>query len=150
MKAGDNVISVQIPAKDLAAAKQKLEELKALLDPHLISLTPHERQMLPKMRDKTLPFVEKAMNYAQSSPNFTPPYLDVEELKIDVQAVEDLTQVYRDVEQLCLNLDDTIMLSGSEAYTAALTYYHSVKQAAKVNVPDAKAIFDDLRKRFGK
>ena len=150
MKTASNIVSVQLPPKDLAAVKQKLEELKALLDPHLVSLTPAERQMLPKMRDKTLPFVEKAMEYAQSRPNFTPPYLDVKELTIDVKAVEDLTQVYRDVEQLCRNLDDTIMLSGSEAYTASLTYYNSVKQAAKVNVPDAKAIYEDLRKRFEK
>lgn len=148
MKTGDNVISVKLPSKDLAAAKQKLKELKALLSPHLISLTPNERQILPKMRDKTAPFVEKAMNYAEVRPNFTPPYLDVEELKVDVKAVNDLNQVYREVEQLCSSLDDTIMLSGSEAYTAALTYYHSVKQAAKINVPDAKAIYEDLRQRF--
>ncbi|MEM9672777.1 MAG: hypothetical protein ACFB15_16335 [Cyclobacteriaceae bacterium] len=73
MKAGDNVKSVQLPAKNLAAAKQKLEELQALLAPYLISLTPPERQMCPKMRDKTLLFVEKDMNYAQSSPKFTLP-----------------------------------------------------------------------------
>jgi len=51
---------------------------------------------------------------------------------------------------LCDNLPDTEMLSGSEAYVAALTYYNSVKQAAKMNVPSAKAIYEDLRKRFEK
>jgi hypothetical protein len=32
----------------------------------------------------------------------------------------------------------------------ALSYYNSVKQAAKVNAPEAKAIYEDLRKRFEK
>jgi hypothetical protein len=41
-----------------------------------------------------------------------------------------------------------MMLAGSEAYIAALAYYNSVKQAAKMNVPGARAIYDDLSKRF--
>ncbi len=45
-------------------------------------------------------------------------------------------------------LSDTITLSGSEAYTAALAYYNSVKQAAKANVPNTQPVYEDLRKRF--
>jgi hypothetical protein len=51
-------------------------------------------------------------------------------------------------EPLCDNLRDTQMLAGSEAYTAALAYYNSVKQAAKMNVPNAKTIQEELGKRF--
>jgi len=40
------------------------------------------------------------------------------------------------------------MLAGSEAYVAALSFYNSVKQAAKLNVPEAKTIYEDLKKRF--
>jgi hypothetical protein len=35
------------------------------------------------------------------------------------------------LEQLTREIEDTIMLSGSEAFTQALSYYNSVKQAAK-------------------
>lgn len=49
---------------------------------------------------------------------------------------------------ICENVNDTEMISGSEAYVAALTYYNSVKAAAKRNVPSSKAISDDLKKRF--
>lgn len=52
------------------------------------------------------------------------------------------------MQQLVLNLDDTTTQAGSESYTAALTYYNSVKQAAKLSVPGSKAIYEDLRKRF--
>ena len=39
-------------------------------------------------------------------------------------------------------------LSGSEAYVASLAFYNSVKQAAKINIPGAKAISEDLKLRF--
>ncbi len=81
---------------------------------------------------------------------FAPSYLNVEELKTDLQAVTDLTQIFRPIEQLCENLNDTITQAGSEAYIASLAYYNSVKQAAKMNIPDAKTIFNDLKIRFEK
>ena len=57
-------------------------------------------------------------------------------------------ELARPIEQLNRTLDDTIMLSGSEAYVAALAYYNSVKRAAKINVPGALTIHEDLKKRF--
>ena len=146
----ENIVSIQVPEKDLQTAIRKIQEVKALMKPHLIALQPNERMTLPKMGDKSLSFVTKATEYAQSRKDFSPPYLNAEELAIDLKAVEDLTRVYRETEQLCKSLDDTIMLSGSEAYAEALAYYQAVKQAAKRNIPDAKAVYQDLRKRFGR
>jgi hypothetical protein len=37
---------------------------------------------------------------------------------------------------------------GSEAYHAALAFYHNVQAAAKDDIPGAKAIFEDLKTRF--
>ena len=59
-----------------------------------------------------------------------------------------LTDLARPIEQLNRTLEDTIILAGSEAYVASLAYYNSVKQAAKMNVPGALPIQDDLSKRF--
>lgn len=42
------------------------------------------------------------------------------------------------------------MVAGSEAYSAALTYYNTVKQANNMNIPGAKVIYEDLKKRFEK
>ncbi|MEM6842905.1 MAG: hypothetical protein AAF632_11820 [Bacteroidota bacterium] len=67
------------------------------------------------MSDKSLPFVEKAAEYAKSRPEFTPPFMEVDELAIDLKAVSDLTQLYHEVDQLGKDLNDTIMQSGSEA-----------------------------------
>ncbi|MDF9795048.1 hypothetical protein OKW21_000311 [Catalinimonas alkaloidigena] len=127
--------SIQIPQEDQKTLTKKLQEISALLKSYLIALQPAEHQSLPKMSDKTIPFVEKVLEYTKSNPEFTPSYLQVDEMEIDIQAVDDLRRLYREVEQLCKNLDDTMMLSGSEAYAAALAYYNSVKQASKMNVP---------------
>jgi hypothetical protein len=100
------------------------------------------------MSDGTEPFVAKVMDYAVSDPQFAPPYMDVPEMKKDFDAVSELLPLLRTVDQLEDNLSDTAMMAGSEAYVAALSYYNSVKMAAKMNVPGAKAIYDDLAKRF--
>ena len=143
-----NVVSVQITPKEVEDSVKRLKELQSKLQDRLIALQPSERREVPKMSDKTLPFVEKVVDYANSRPEFVPFYLSVEELNIDFKAVNDLKQILREAEQLCQSLNDTITLSGSEAYTAALAYYNSVKQAAKSNVPNAQPVYEDLRKRF--
>ena len=45
-------------------------------------------------------------------------------------------------------LDDTMLLCGSEAYISVLAFYTYLKGAAKMNVPGAKTVFDDLSARF--
>ena len=144
----DNVVSVQLLPKEVDDAVKKTKDLQSKLDGKLVALQPSQRQGVPKMSDKTLPFVEKVIDYTQSRPEFVPFYLSVEELNIDFKAVNDLKQILREAEQLCQALNDTITLSGSEAYTAALAYYSSVKQAAKANVPHAQPVYEDLKKRF--
>jgi len=102
------------------------------------------------MGDRTIPFVAKVIEYADAEPEFVPGYMDVPELKKDFQATETINQMYRPLVQIVSNLNDTLMLCGGEAYKAALQFYNYVKGAAKNNVPDAKVIYDDLKKRFGR
>ncbi len=144
----ENVVSIVIPPSELQQVLFKLQEISTILKPYLIALTPEERKTIPKMSDKTQPFVEKALDYALSNPEFTPAYMSVPELQIDMKAVQDFTAIMQLLQPICDNVSDTEMLSGSEAYLAALTYYNSVKHAAKSNVPSAKAIYEDLSKRF--
>jgi hypothetical protein len=144
----ENRISIVLKPEDLKKVLDALTAINAVLKPYLIALTPGERKEIPKMSDGTVPFVQKAFEYAQTNGAFVPAYLDVKELKTDLEAVEALAQIFRPVEQLYLNLEDTMTLSGSEAYIASLAFYNSVKQAAKINIPGAKSIAEDLRMRF--
>ena len=143
-------LKIVLPSAEQKELQIGLEKIQNTLSKYLIALTPKEKQHLPKMSDGTLPFVEKSLAYSQSNKEYVPPYLDADELGRDVQAVEDLTVLYRSVKQLGSKLEDTILLAGSEAYVASLSYYNSVKMAAKLDVPGAKTIYADLKQRFAK
>jgi hypothetical protein len=144
----DNSISITIPPADLQAVKDMLATINGLLAPYLIALTPEDRRKLLKMGDGSEPFVSKVMDYAVSDPQFLPPFVQIAELKKDWDAVAALLPIFRTVQQLENNLSDTVMLTGSEAFEGSLSYYNSVKLGAKMNVPNAKTIYEDLSKRF--
>jgi hypothetical protein len=144
----ENSISITIPPEDLQAVRDALSNIQAILAPYVVALTPGDRRKLLKMGDGSEPFVSKVMDYAVSDPQFLPPFVQVSEMKKDWDAVSGLLPIFRTVQQIEDNLSDTVMLAGSEAYEASLSYYSSVKMAAKINIPNAKAINDDLKKRF--
>lgn len=146
----ENKINFTIPDEVILQTKTHLTEAVNLLKPYLIALSPDERKSIPKMSDKTAPFVDKCLDYSNSSPQFAPVYMDKEGMAADLKVNSQLTPLFRIVQGLFDGLDDTVMESGAEAYLVALGYYNSVKQAAKMDVPGAKAIYEDLRKRFEK
>jgi len=146
--ANENSVSIQISPQDLQKVLEALKLIDTTLKPYLVALTNDERKSKLKMGDRTTPFVEKVTEYVKSNPEFVPNYMNINNLEVDFKAVNDLTYVLRPSEQLSSMLNDTVLQCGSEAYSNALIYYNSVKQAAKNNVPNAKIIFDDLKKRF--
>ena len=146
----ENKINFIIPEEVIAEVTRKLSEVTASLQPYLIALTPEERRTIPKMSDKTLPFVEKTLEYCETAPQFAPPYMDREALAGDLKVTQQLNPVFRTIKAMYDGLDDTVMEAGGEGYINALNYYNSVKQAAKMNVPGAKSIYEDLSKRFEK
>ncbi len=146
----ENKINFTIPDEVILQTKTHLTEAVNLLKPYLIALSPDERKSIPKMSDKTAPFVDKCLDYSNSAPQFAPPYMDIAAMAADLKVNSQLTPLFRIVQGLFDGLDDTVMESGAEAYLVALGYYNSVKQAAKMDVPGAKAIYEDLRKRFEK
>ncbi|MCY1722333.1 hypothetical protein OU798_18435 [Prolixibacteraceae bacterium Z1-6] len=146
----ENKIDFIIPEDVIASVSQKISEIQTELKPYLIALSPDERRELPKMSDKTQPFVEKALAYSASAPQFAPPYMDTAGLANDMKVHEQLTPLLREIRMIYDNLDDTTMEAGAESYVCTLTYYNSVKMAAKMDIPGAKSIYEDLRKRFEK
>ncbi len=143
-----NRISITIPADVLEQSKEHFRLGGQLLAPYLINLTPDERIQLPKMGDKSIPFVAKGAEYLSVPGTPAPPYIDVDEVHIDINAFETIRQIRQIVQPIADMLDDTMLLCGSEAYIAVLAYYTYLKGAAKMNVPGAKTILDDLSARF--
>jgi tetratricopeptide (TPR) repeat protein len=146
----ENKILVSIPPVVITDATAKIYEAIGLLSPYLIALTPQERHDLPKMSDGTLPFVQKCLDYCQANPEFAPAYVNFGDMAEDMKTYEQLLPIYRMVLQLENKLNDTSMEVGAESYVSALSYYNSVKNAAKYDAPGAKAIYEDLKKRFTK
>jgi hypothetical protein len=146
----ENVISIVIPPADLQTVKDAFTTIQTTLAPYVLALTPEQRKTIPKMSDGTEPFVSKVMDYAVSDPKFAPPFMDVPEMKKDFDVVMGLMPSLRVAQQLENQLNDTVMMAGSEAYIMALSYYNSVKMATKMNITGAKAIYEDLSKRFVK
>lgn len=144
----NNIHIQSIPQEVLDQIKTKLEEAIALAKPYAITLTPDERKNMLKMGDKSSSFVEKALEYTKTNPEFIPPYVSISDFEADYSDSKNLIGSLSLVNQLSNVLDDTQLTAGSEAYHAALYYYGNVQQSASVNVPGAKAIYEELKKRF--
>jgi hypothetical protein len=67
---------------------------------------------------------------------------------VDFQDAHGLWSLLTAIKQLEEAVEDTILAAGSEAYHAALSFYHNVQAAAKDDIPGAKAIVEDLKTRF--
>jgi hypothetical protein len=100
------------------------------------------------MGNKTLSFVSKAQDYAHQYQNLCPSYLNLAAFDTDMSDATGLRTVLIAAKQLSDNLDDTVMIAGSEAYQAALVFYNAVKAAAAQDIPGAKEVYTDLKTRF--
>ena len=143
-----NLISLQIPVEDQTAINDALNVIQTKLMPHLVDLTATQRMELPKMGDKTYAFVTKAYTHIEQNPTLVPAYLDTEQMKIDLDAVSELKKLLTPLKQLTDLVDDSMLLSGSEAYISSLHFYNYLKGASKAGVPGTDVIYDDLKARF--
>ena len=69
-------------------------------------------------------------------------------IAVDVAAVTTLRGLEQALTPLVDAVSDSLILSGSEAYQAALVFYNNAKGAAKLRVHGAQGIYDDLAARF--
>lgn len=142
----DNRISLHITAEDIETMKAATKTIHDTLMPYLVTLTKDERETMLKTGDKSLAFINRCYWHIEQNPNLSPEYINVEEMKVDIQAVETLWKIMNPITQIISALDDSIMLSGSEAYLPALAFYNYIKGATRMNVPGAKDIYEDLKK----
>jgi len=139
---------IDIPAADMEVIDNDVKSLQDVLVKHLIDLTTAERRKLPKMGPKTVDFVDKSLSYALGHPQFVPAFVDVEEFRKDVATADTLRTLQQALDMIAGALDDSVVLTRSRAYEKALSFYNSVKQAAKTKQYGAEAIAADLSARF--
>lgn len=146
--AQENRISFTLSTEDFSEIEAAIKMLQNKLLPHLSTLSSDDRASLIKMGNKNAAFVRKCTEYMEQNPTLAPQYINLKEMNIDLEAVETLRKLLIPIEQISSAIDDSMMLSGSEAYVAALAFYHNVKGATRMNIPGAKNIAEELRKQF--
>lgn len=146
----NNQINIDLPSDIVQNAIAVIQDSRKALALYLQALTPEQRQTIFKMGDKTVATVSKVKGYLTTNPEFTPKYMDDLEFNKDEDVVAQLTPLANLLKQLHSDIEDTIMLAGSEALVASMLYYGSVKEAALKGVPTAKPIYEDLQARFSK
>jgi hypothetical protein len=137
-----------IPPEVMQELKRKTQELNELLRPYALALTPKERHDIPKMGEKTVSFVEKALGFASENTELCPPYLSIANFEVDLSDALGLRVASNTTTQVLETISDIELLAGSEAFQAALAFYNYVKLLASQDVPRAKAIYEELKKRF--
>lgn len=145
-----NQLSILIPTTVIDEVMLKLQECKTSLAPYLQGLTTEERKSLFKMGNKTVANVQKTKSYVDTNPEFVPGYMDKTEFLKDEAIVSLLSPISNLALQLATDVDDTVMLAGSEALQAAMLYYGQVKEANSRGIPTARPIYEDLSLRFSK
>lgn len=141
-------ISIELTPTEINTINAAIQTIQTTLEPHLVALDAKDKSGMAKMGDKSAAFVGKALDYMKSNPEFIPNFVDAAELDKDYKGFTVLNDFLRPLAQITDNLEDTAFLCGSDTYRGTLNYYDAVKQAAKMNVPNAKAIYEDLKVRF--
>ena len=116
--------------------------------PLLKNLSLEQRRSLFKLGEKNISFLNKNSDYAHLNPELVPQYMDVPVMARNIKSNERLTVYERQLQPVMGALDDTIVLTGSEALQAAMQFYHHVKLQAANGVSKAKSIYEDLASRF--
>lgn len=144
----ENRINLEIDSVKRESIETGITGIKTELTPLLVALSAEKKRNLPIVGERLITFVEQAAQSANNNLNLVPPYLNLDNVKVDLDAWKFLNSISKELENLQSMLNDTAALSGSEAYVAMLSYYNYLHQATKDGVPGAKPLYDSLKHHF--
>ncbi len=144
----ENKISAALSSPDKIDILNKTAEIKAKL-PFLLNLTIDERKTLRKMGTKSVAYVQDCLRAAQTFPNLLPPSIKVDELAKDLALYNDLSDLLVSIKSLCEGIEDTIMISGSDAMIVSDNIYAYLKQGSKQDA-NIKAQIEQIGLRYTK
>ncbi len=143
----ENKISQTYTAAMVQTATTKIGEIRALF-PGLLTLKPEERAAYLKMGERTVPFVQKALDYSSRNASYVPSFVNIPELNKDFQVAQVLLQVSKQLNELQNAIEDTLLIAGSEAFSASLAIYKNIQLSASHGVAGAQEAADDMSTRF--
>jgi hypothetical protein len=142
-----NRLNTTMADGDMTAVKKSFNSIYAQM-PFLIGLTTDERVTLPKINEGNKVFVGDSINALVNNAPMLPAYLNVNDIKSDLNLYEQLDELEGIALQLVEKIQDTRMLCGSEAYASSLTAYRLFEAAASAGLPGADSVYNALKQRF--
>ena len=123
---------------------QDFNSIKDLLDNYSQHLRALDRRRLNGVGIKKLGFIERAYELALENGEFLPHYLTLERFGTDIQYFLDFRSLVDLVTQIREKLWNITIQSSDIAYTDALEFYASVREAAKRRVDAAETLHNAL------
>ena len=142
-----NRISATIDKQTVAEIQDNLGTIRKLM-PFLLDMSTDERSDLIKFGENLVPFIEQTLADSKSYPHLVPPYLDVEELQRDLELFMQMVAVLKPLQQLVALIQDTSSAAGSDAFESALTFYRTVRMAAKEGDTAAEVVLQGLLQKL--
>jgi hypothetical protein len=143
-----NEHTTAIPPAVITEIEALFQQILTKLEPYRTPLTAEERREMAIVGDKTIAFLEKGREFIDLYPDLVPPWLNKTEFANDFEDVHNITPIKNLADQIQEAIYNISYLAGNEAYHWILDYYHSARQAASRDVPNAKIVADELGKRF--
>jgi hypothetical protein len=128
--------------------ENSLDRLLEMAKPFTTPLTNKSRRKLFKMGEKSYAFGAKSFEFAKKFPEMFPGYLDLSEFCNAHEDNKALLAPANKAKQLFDLLNDTRTTSGSDVMSQSLAFYNHIVMLAKMNVPGARIMHEELKKRF--
>ncbi len=144
----DNLISVIFTAEELAAMDSTLETLENIMNGKAVNLTPKQRQQYGRVAYEKEIWVEKVFSYMNQYPASVPPYINMAEHTIDMEAHRALNPRIDRLTGILQGMSDTNLLLGYDIDHNARSYHRAQGEAAKENDPGATTRYRDLKQQF--
>jgi len=137
-----------VPQATIDQLNAELNQIKTLLDDYSQHLRALDRRRLNGVGVRKLGFIERAYEIALENSEFLPHYLTIERFGEDIQYFMDFRSLVNLTAQIREKLWNITIQSSDIAYTDALEFYASVREAAKRRVDAAETIFNELSPFF--
>jgi hypothetical protein len=133
-----------VPQATIDQLNEVLNQIKTLLDDYAQHLRALDRRRLNGVGVRKLGFIERAYELALENAEFLPHYLTIERFGTDIQYFVDFRALVDLTTQIREKLWNITIQSADIAYTDALEFYASVREAAKRRVDAAETLFAAL------
>jgi len=134
-----------IPVDVFQSVESRLDEIEVLFNPYRVVLSPAEKNGMIKFGYDFIKFLEISHKFAVKYPELFPFFREKSLLNKEFFIVYELWKIHNKMEELDNAVKDTGLLAGSCAMETALSFYQTVKIAARRDIPGARVIFEELK-----